>query len=40
MTGRSNMAAMVPSSPPPPQFGQGCMSMSMTRLSNFVQLIN
>jgi hypothetical protein len=38
MTGRSRMAAMILSSPPP-QFGQCCMSMSKTRLSSRAQLM-
>jgi hypothetical protein len=36
-TGRSRMAAMILSSPPP-QFGQRCMSISNTRLSSRAQL--
>jgi hypothetical protein len=39
MTGRSRIAAMILSSPPP-QFGQCCMSMSNTRLSSRAHFIN
>jgi hypothetical protein len=38
MTGRSRIAAMILSSPPP-QFGQSCMSMSNTRSSSRAQLM-
>ena len=38
ITGRSRMAAMIFSSPPP-QFGQVCMSMPNARLSSRAQLM-